>query len=182
MSRSLSFRDLKLIPELSKYNEIQLLDLSMDTVVNSFLEQLGFDIEYPLVYLPSKHRDMSNKIAVGFRVVGEVSTNRNFINSPLCSVTERLVAASYQDVSLTKELANLMGNNLNYESVFGKDSEEDTEFPPELVEPDAAYVAEQIKTLERVRDEIRGPMFNSRGGLKTPKEYADYYKKIKANN
>lgn len=169
MSRSMSFRDLRLIPTLSKYNEIELLHPSLDAVINNCLGQLGFDLNYAVQYIPSKHRDIQGKVAVGFRAVGEISNDRAFINSPLCSLTERLVAAAQKDPSLTRELSQLMGNSIN---LTGEDSgEEAEEFPIELVESDCDEVAKQILNLETIRDAIRGSAYNEDGSLKLPGTY-----------
>lgn len=171
MSRVFSFRDLRLIPALSEYNEIELLHPSMDEKMNHFLGQLGFDLDYAILYVPAKHRDMQGKVGVGFRAVGEISINRAFITSPLCSITERLIAASYTDPSLTRELCQLMGNSISFKGSEADDTLHE-DWPEDLYEPDYEEVTQQIKTLEDLRDQIRGPMHNEYGSLKTPREYA----------
>lgn len=173
MSRVMSFRDLRLIDELSDYNEIELLHPSMDDRVNFYLAQLGFDTDYGILYVPNKHRDMQGNVGVGFRAVGEITINRNFINSPLCSTVERLIAASYKDPSLAAEMAKMMGNSISYDMIAGIDDggEPIEEFPPELIEPDYEEMSAQIKFLENLRDEIRGPYLNEYGSIKTPEEY-----------
>lgn len=170
MSRIFSFRDLRRIPTLSNYNEIQLLHPAMDAVINNCLEQLGFSLNHAIQYIPANHRDLSGKVEVGFRAVGEISQNREFINSHLCTMTERLVAAAQVDPSLTRELCTLMGNSLN---ISGEDAgEESSDFPDELVEPDYKNVVDQIAALERIRDEIRGTAYAEDGSLKLPGNYA----------
>lgn len=172
MSRVLSFRDLRLITELSQYSEFELLDPRMDDRVNYYLKRLGFDLDYGVVYVPNKHRDMQGNVGIGFRVVGEASINRRFINSPLCSLTERLIAAAYQDVSRARELAYLLGSRIYYRDTdddYEDTSEED--FPADLIEPDCEAVMDQIKVLELMRDSIRGPYLNEAGAVKTPGEY-----------
>lgn len=157
MSKTISFRDLKLIPELSHYNEIELIHPNLDETVKKYLGQLGFDTDYEIQYVPSKHRDMQGKIAVGFQAVGEISINRNFINSPLCDVTDRMVAASYADPSLTREMAGMMGSSTNYQSLLEDDAVEDSgEYDAADVEDDYEWVMTQIKQLEMVRDQVRG--------------------------
>lgn len=177
MSRTISFRDLMVCEELAHIkNEIELLHPSNDDLVASVLSKIGFDIDYPVAYIPSKHRDMQNKVAVGFMAVGDISLNRDFINSPMCSVVDRMVAAAYTDPSLTKELANLTGNQVNFKALM--DDEGDyagDELDDSLLEPDYEYVSQQIKQLESIRDAIRGPMYNEAGALKTYAEYKQYY-------
>lgn len=169
MSRSMSFRDLRLIPTLKRYNEVELLHPSLDSVVNNCLSQIGFDMRYPIEYIPSKHRDLRGNVAVGFRAVGEVSNDRAFINSSLCSLTERLIAAAQTDASLAREMCFLMGNNIN---ISGEDpGEESDDFPPESVESDCDVVTLQIKSLEQIRDVIRGSQYGEDGSLKLPGLY-----------
>lgn len=168
MSRVFSFRDLKLIPELAPFNEIELLHPKMDALVNKYLSQLGFNLNQSVLYVPALHRDMQGNVGIGFRAVGSITTSRDFLNSRLCSPIERLIAASTYDMSLTKELSKLMGSSV---SLFSRADGEDPEFPEELVEPDHEDVQKQVAFLETLRDEIRGSPYNEYGALKTPDEY-----------
>lgn len=170
MSRVFSFRDLLRIPALSGLNEIQLLHPAMDSTVNAYLRELGFDLKQAILYVPSKHRDLSGKVAVGFRAIGEISDNREFLTSRLCTITERLLAAAEKDPSLCRELCNLMGNSINLGD--GDTSSEDEDFPEELVETDYDEIATEIRNLENLRDTIRGTPYDEAGALKLPGTYA----------
>lgn len=173
MSRVISFRDLMVCTKLSHIrNEVELLEIKNDDLVASILAQVGFDIDYPVAYVPSKHRDMQNRVAVGFMAVGEISLNRAFVSSSICTPTERMIASSYTDPSLTYELAKLAGNHVNYKSLL-EDEAEDTgdELPEDMLEQDRDIVAAQIKVLTDLRDLIRGNMYNDAGDLKTYDEY-----------
>jgi hypothetical protein len=153
-------------------NEIELLDIKNDDIMSDILSQIGFDVEYPITYVPVKHRDMRNNVAVGFMAVGDISLNRSFINSFMCSATERMIAACYSDPSLTRELGTLMGTHVNYRSLLEDESEYDgEELPDEMLEPDRHAVTAQIKQLAELRDAIRGSMYNEAGDLKTFQEY-----------
>lgn len=169
MSRVFSFRDLLRIPALSGLNEIQLLHPAMDSTVNAYLRELGFDLNHAILYVPAKHRDLSGKVAVGFRAVGEISDNRAFITSPLCTITERLLAAANKDPSLCRELCQLMGNSINLGD--GEASSEEVDFPDELIEGDYNAVAGEIRNLENLRDQIRGTPYDEAGALKLPGTY-----------
>lgn len=173
MSRTVSFRDLLVCSKLAHIkNEIELLSIENDAVMASILGQVGFDIEYPITYVPVKHRDMQNKVAVGFMAVGDISINRSFVNSYLCSTVERMIAASYSDPSLTRELGALMGHHVNYRSLLEDDAEwSGEELPDEMLEPDRHEVARQIASLIEIRDTIRGSQYNESGDLKTYEEY-----------
>ena len=166
--RAMSFRDLKLIPQLSHLSEIEMLFTANDELVNACLYELGFDPKAPILYIPSKHRDMQNKVAVGFRAVGQITTDRKFLRSALCTPVERLIAASRTDMSLTYELAKLMGSSIEFkdDGAFGEAPEFDG-----TVEPDYLKIEKEIKDLEDLRDHIRGCAYNESGALKMPYEY-----------
>ena len=172
MSRIFSFRDLRLIPEIGEFNEIELLHPKHDDLVNHYLFMLGFNLMSPVLYVPAKHRDLRNHVAVGFRAVGSLSRGRAFLNSKLCTTTERLIAASKQDMSLTVELAKLMGNSCSLGNPYESESLfAEQQFPSEMVESDYDDVKAEILSLEKIRDMIRGSPYNEYGGLKTPDEY-----------
>lgn len=173
MARVLSFSDLMLCSQLSHIrNEVELLSIENDDLVASILGQLGFDLDYGVAYIPAKHRNLQNKVLIGYRVIGEISLNRAFINSPLCSLTERLVATAYTDPSLTRLLSTLTGNHVNLKSILEDEVEgEGEELPEDMLEPDREYVAAQIKQLEEIRDSIRGSPFNEAGDWRTYEEY-----------
>jgi hypothetical protein len=170
MSRVFSFRDLLRINLFEGLNEIDLLQIKNDDLVNSVLAELGFDITKPILYVPAKHRDLSGKVGVGFRAVGDIDpTDRKFLNSSLCQPIERLIAASKTDMSLCRELAKLTGSTVELRDDGAVDEADD--YPDELTEPDEEAVAKQILVYENVRDAIRGTPYNEQGALKTPQEY-----------
>lgn len=167
MSRVMSFRDLRLIDEVAQYNEIELLHPDRDPMMKKYLSQLGFDTDYGVLYAANKHRDMQGNVAIGFRAVGEISINRSFINSPLCSTIERIIAAGVTDQSLAQELSRMMGNSVAFISNDADvGSEDDDEFPEDLIELDYEEVTAQIKALEAIRDIIRGSSFDDYGNVK----------------
>jgi hypothetical protein len=155
-------------------NEIELLDIKNDGIMSDILSKIGFDVEYPIQYVPVKHRDMQNNVAVGFMAIGDISINRAFINSFMCSTIERMIAASYRDPSLTRELGSLMGHHVNYRSLLDDDADFDgEELPDDMLEPDRHEVAAQIKMLSELRDSIRGSQYNEAGDLKCYGEYGN---------
>jgi nicotinamide mononucleotide adenylyltransferase len=118
---------------------------------------------------------MRNNVAVGFMAVGDISLNRSFVNSYMCSATERMIAACYSDLSLMRELGTLMGTHVNYRSLLEDESEYDGEdLPEDMLEPDRHAVAAQIKQLAELRDSIRGPMYNEAGDIRTFNEYKGF--------
>lgn len=170
--KNISFRDLQLCTKFKGMNEVEMLKLSNDDDMAWVLGQIGFDTEYAVSYVPIKHRDMQNKVALGFMAVGEINMNRAYIESPLCNLTERMIAAAYIDPSLTKELSTLMGMRVNFRTLLENGNESSGEdLPDDMLEPDYELVGMQISDLEKLRDSIRGSMLNDRGEAKTFDEY-----------
>ena len=173
--KNISFRDLQLCSKFSGMNEIQMLKLSNDDDMAWVLQQIGFDTQYAVSYVPLVHRDMRNTVGLGFMAVGEINMNSEFIDSPLCTLTERMIAAAYIDPSLTRELSNLMGMRVNFRTLLENGSASASkDLPEDMLEPDRDLVAKQITDLEELRDSIRGNMFNDRGEAKTYEEYKVY--------
>lgn len=171
---SFSLRDIKLITEFKPYNEIQLISLEMDDRMAYYLSKLGFDLDYPVSYLASNHRDLQNKVGVGFRVVGDIQINREFLTSDVCDVYTRIAATSYQDRSLTRELCQLQNSSLNYSSFNEVDEEGDishVDIAAYIDLEEEQRIGIMIKQLEDVRDAIRGSMYNEAGAVKTFAEY-----------
>ena len=172
MSKTVSFRDLQVCSLFKNMNEIEMLRLANDDTMKLVLGQIGFDTDYPITYEPSKHRCMRGKVDIGFRAVGEINMNSEFIDSPLCTLTERMIAAAYIDPSLTRELSNLMGMRVNFRTLLENGSDSASkDLPEDMLEPDRDLVAKQIISLEELRDSIRGNMFNDRGEAKTYEQY-----------
>lgn len=167
----LSFRDLRRIDELAPFNEIELLHPSKDAVVNKYLEELGFNTDVGVLYIPNKHRDLQNKVAVGFRAVGEIRAYSEYNDSPLCTTVERILAAAKTDPSLAREMSLMLGSYVSLTMQDGIEYEDDEEFSPELIEDDYSDVAAEIQALCTIRDSIRGSFLNDYGNIKTPEEY-----------
>jgi hypothetical protein len=171
--RVFSFRDLKIIPQLSHMTERDMLKLENDEVILPILEELGFDIRYPILYVPSKHRDLQGKVGVGYRACGTITTNREFLNSHLCEPIDRVIATAQYDMSLTEQLSQLMGtSSIDFsQSVSSMDYGEDNVLADDDVEPDYEEIELQLRMLEMIRDEIRGNPYREDGALKTPEDY-----------
>jgi hypothetical protein len=154
--KSISFRDLQLADELKHLNEIEMLHEDNDLVMSVVLLQCGFDINKPIRYIPSKHRDLRGKIAVGFQACGEVSLSENLRHSPVMDITDRMIATAYTDPSLTREMASMMGNTVNYKALLEQEDIPEDEEYDEPPEEDYEWVTSQIKQLEDIRKQIRG--------------------------
>jgi len=148
-----------------------MLSIANDALINSYLGQLGFNVEAAVFYEPAKHRDLQNKVAVGFRAVGTITQDREYLNGPMCTPIERMIAASQTDMSLTRELAKLAGTSSHAELTTNRQVSGENQQEQDYSEPDFEDVAAQIKQLEELRDSIRGNPYNEYGSLKTAKEY-----------
>lgn len=141
-----------------------------DALVNQALVQLGFNINVPILYVPSQHRDLSGAVAVGFRAVGEISSDPAYLNSRLCPMIERLIWAAQKDPSLARELSRMTGHNVT----LGEEvTDEANDFPDSDIEPNYEITQMQIEALTFYRDEVRGTPYNDQGNLKTPAEYQE---------
>lgn len=163
--RTLSLRDVMLHEKLKGKNEIKIIHPSNDNLMREVLYDCGFDVKQGIAYIPSLHRDMQNKIAVGFQVVGELRKDREFINSGMCDVYELISIASETDVSLAKELCSLQDGRINYEAV-DKNAKQDDDFPVCLVEPTEDFHARQIAQLENIRQLLRGDAYDGAGSYR----------------
>ncbi len=175
--RSISMRDILRVSWLSKYTENDLLSIYRDEEVNKALAIIGFDIEEGITYLPCLHRDMKNKIDIGYLISGDTQINKAWIDSPFSSLTDRLESVCYQDVSLFRQLSQLgmavreYGGEKVETDDFGYEAEE---FPEDQLEPDYREAGAKIQQLAEIRNSIRGPMYSESGSLKTPKEYMSW--------
>lgn len=172
MSRVISFRDLRVIPELAQYNEIELLHPSNDKMMAKYLEVLGFNTDAPVQYIPNKHRDVQGNVGVGFRAVGTIAVDSEFLGSHMATMEDRIMATFFKDPSLARELAQMLNTGISFIDADDALSEDDQdEFPEEHIEPDYEEVSAELKALEILRDSVRGSMMNESGA---PKTYAEY--------
>lgn len=169
MSRVFSFRDLKLIPEFANKTEREMVRLECDDLMNEALSQLGFSLRAPILYVPSLHRDLQGRVAIGYRAVGQVNEDPAYLNSPLCPLIERLIVAARRDPSLASELARMIGGGVNLDDDYA--AEPVKEIEDEYVEPDWQRNERYIRELTDFRDMVRGSPYNEAGSLKLPSEY-----------
>jgi hypothetical protein len=154
---------------------------SNDDLVKSLLVQIGFDVKKDILYEVAKHRDLQGNIAVGVIACGEYSTDVRY--KQFLDVTERIVVASMVDVSLGREMSNLLGKKATYRSAednwndgsrakpndprffsdeellalgYSEPEDEEDEFAGEYIERDWEETLRAIKQLESVRDDLRG--------------------------
>ena len=103
----------------------------------------------------NKHRTLDNDIHIGYRYIGTVRSDREWVNSRGCDVMERVSITSFTDVSLTKELCELMGNSVNIVDADGSfylEQETDRSLIVETYERDSML----IKQLDEICKQVRG--------------------------
>lgn len=135
--RSLSFRDIMLaLPQFK--SEVEMIRPENDVEINKVLEAVGFDVRQKIEYTAALHRDMANKVGVGFLAVGEYNTDPKY--NKFVDTTDRTIIAGLSDVSLAKEMCVLMGKKFSYRNDDEADMKFNTNDP-------RYYDAEQLKEL-----------------------------------
>ena len=169
---SISVSDLLVLPEFKGWSEWDVIKLTSDEKVLPFFFNLGLDINKGYTYEYNKHRNLQNKVVDGFRIIGEIRIDKEFRNSPFCTLIDKIIANSVTDVSFAMDLANRMGSTLNY-SKFEDDHEKSSKegFTADLLEPDYIAAESQINAVMSVLEGIRGTPMNDSGSLKTFEEW-----------
>lgn len=173
--RSIALADIiKNVPEFNGFTELELVKPKYDKLLVPIYSALGLDTNKPFTYYANNLRFWSGGTGVGIRAVGELKTDREFINSPMCNVIERIIISGNTDTSLMLELVNLMCHTLNFKAFFSENEEDESEheaWPPILTEPNWKDTAEQIAALEEYILNVRGTSYREDGSLKTWQEY-----------
>jgi predicted transcriptional regulator YdeE len=169
--KAISVYDLKLVSTLAHLNYFEMVSPDYDHLVLPVLEELGFDLEYPLMYTTSQHRTLANKVVIGYVIRGEVSVNRKHLTSVWATVYDKLVAASYYDQSLCIEMASLMNNSLDYAAFNAEKADTKIQDYSIIESEEERYIVEQIALLEKLLYEIRGNQYKQDGGYKMAIDY-----------
>lgn len=158
MCKSISMRDvLKCLEYVGKgkYNEVTLLNKENDPIVIPILHELGIDVRKSIHIMAVKHRDLQDNIGIGYRYYGTIRTDRQWINSPLCDLTERVAISAFSDLSLTRELCGLMGKTIDVSTMDGAYTMDDemnsTDFIVETYEADKKLIDELNAVAKMVR-------------------------------
>lgn len=168
--KTISVTDLKLIPELSHLNYVEMIHPDNDDLVNSFLEKMGFDILKPLEYRAYQHRNMQGQVVINFLIAGEISQDRKYLTGPFGSFEDRKIVAGMRDKSLFEELHSLGSRCHDY----GLSSSIDENVPNREEDEHKAEekrIAAEISLLEDVLYHVRGSQFKLDGSFKTPYDY-----------
>lgn len=159
MAKAVSFRDVLLCLDNLGHkdlNEVMLLQPDMDAVVLPILHDLGIDVRKSIHIMAVKHRDLQDNVGIGYRYYGTIRTDRQWINSPLCDLTERVAISAFTDLSLTRELCGLMGKTIDVSTMDGAYTMDDelnsTDFVIETYEADKKLIDE----LNAIAKQVRG--------------------------
>lgn len=164
--KSISVTDLMLIPELAHLRTFDFIDAANTELIAPFLRIIGFDLDYPVQFVASQHRNLQGQVVVSYQLVGEVECNEAFLKSEWATSEDRMIAAGYRDIGLAQELANAMTLGMNYGS-SDADGEPVDGFPTDLTCPDEAVIAAQIKQLNDILLTVRGNPYKQNGSLAT---------------
>jgi hypothetical protein len=163
--KSISVTDLKAkVPELSHLRMIDFINPQNDALIAPYLKVLGFDLDYPIEYIPSQHRNLQGQVVIAYRIVGEVDINSNFLASSYATPEDRIIAAGYKDMSLANEMSRSLSTSKDFQGAVEA-------FPQEQANPDEQAILDQIEVLEGLIDQVRPGRFTEGGSLKTIAEY-----------
>lgn len=103
-----------------------------------------------------KHRTLDDDIVIGYRYNGTIRTDREWANSKGCNVIERVSITAFSDLSLTRELCNLIGQGIDLSEADGAYTMEDDSLSKELIVETYEADKKQIDLLNKLAKEIRG--------------------------
>jgi len=169
---NISVSDLLKLDDFKHLNEVQLIHPDNDEKVLNHARTAGMDICGGYEYSASQHKNMTDKVVVGYRLIGELTNAPSFRTSPFCTSEIRTLSHLRRDVSLTQEMVKLSGGCFSY----GKNTEEDAESEREcesMYEPNWQALEQQINLLNKIAKDIRGGSMGANGGLKTWYEWQE---------
>lgn len=159
MSQPVSFRDvIKCLNYLGHtgINEVHLLPKSQDELVKPILHELGIDINIPFYVQAYKHRDLDGNIAIGYRYNGTIRCDREWVTGKGCDVMERISTTAFKDLSLTRELCNLVGRQIDLSEAEGAFSLQDDNDSLNLIAETYEDDYKLIQQLNNICNSIRG--------------------------
>lgn len=161
--KTISVTDLILADTLAHLKPLDLVHPKNTELLKPVLKTLGFDLDYPIQFIPSQHRNMQGKVVISYQIVGEVECNAEFLNSAWATHEDRMIAAGYRDLSLAHDLASSATIGRDYNSGEGVIEA----LPPDMLNPDEKSIRDQITMLEDYLRAVRGDPYKEDGGLTT---------------
>ena len=167
-----SVTDLMLIPELSHLRQLDFIDPANTELLKPFLKILGYDLDYPIQFIPSRHRNLQGQVVISYQIVGDIECNESFLNSVWCTSEDRMIVAGYNDLTISEDMAAAMTACRPY----GDTGAHDDGFPLDQCEPDEKETLDQIKQLEELLLQIRGNPYRKDGSMATLDQFGVYEK------
>lgn len=164
--KNISVTDLMLVPELSHLRMLDFIDPKYNDLLTPVLKVLGFDLEYPVQFIPCQHRNLQGKVVIAYLLVGEVECNSSFLTSEWATAEDRVIVAGYKDIGLAQDMATSLTSNREY----GREGAIEG-FPPELTNKDEKDILMQIQVLTDFLMIVRGSPFKQDGSRATLAEY-----------
>lgn len=155
-----SFDDIRALEPFCKLTEFELLHPSADVLVAPYLYALGCDVDYPIEITASLHRTHFGKKHLGYRWNGCLRHDREFLESKVCTLIDRLSVLSFYDTSLIFELIQLTGNRVSYSTFSGVDESSNYKLPADQLSEDWKEVERDIEILNRIVGQVRGSDVN----------------------
>ncbi len=159
MAKAVSMKDvIKCLHHLGhgEFQEWQLLPMSMDEIVKPVLHELGINVTQPYYIKAVKHRTLDDEVHLGYRYYGTIRTDREWVNSKGCDTIERVAITSFSDLSLTRELCNLMGKMVDLTEADGSFPMQDDSIVHDLIVPTYEKDSSMIKQLDDICEQVRG--------------------------
>jgi hypothetical protein len=144
---------------------LDFIDPRNDALIAPYLKILGFDLEYPIEYKATQHRNLQGQIVIAYMISGDVDCNDSFLSGPFATVEDRIIAAGYRDLSLARQMTSALATSREYDTGVAEG------FPADLTNSDEKDIVEQIQVLENLLLEVRPNMYGDDGSLKTMAEY-----------
>lgn len=167
--KTVSYADLKLIPQLAHLSHFDFMHPDNDSLVNEYLWLMGFNIHAGIEYRICHHRRLTGEAIVGLQIAGEIRTDREFLSSPWCTAEDRMVACGITDRSLGDDLARAMNTQVEYGGAFSLEDEEHKELW--MTEAEIEKIEDEMEALMPLLHSIRGDQHRRDGSLKRPRDY-----------
>lgn len=155
--KTFSSTDLILFPELSHLRMLDVIDPKNTDAIAPLLKRVGFDLDYPIQFVPVQHRNLQQQVVIAYMLVGEVECNESFLSSEWATTEDRIIAAGYKDLSKADDMARALTSSRDYDSGVADG------FPPDLVNPDEEEILMQCRVLADLLLAVRGSPFKQDG-------------------
>lgn len=170
--KAISAYDIMKISEIASLGltQFDMMSCEHDATINKYLYEVGIDISRGVYYNVSYHRTLDKQAKVGLVFSGELRCDRAFLSSQWATAEDRMIAAGVNgDISLARELASMLGAQVEYGSSYSLEDSEDGEYLMEINEIER--IEDEMEALGNALLNIRGEQKKRNGAQKKPHEY-----------